>query len=165
MPRVPHGTIDQFIEHFTLAIAARAEQVLMRSAAGRSKAGAGGPRMCPNPGCTRPGAGPRNRWFCREHARSVPEREQRRMLAERKVANQTAARAARAAEGGLKLDMRCRVARCKTMSRGPRFGYMCDKHLSKLSSKEQSVARQKWNLAHAATSPGRTRTSESAETR
>jgi len=73
----------------------------------------------------------------------------RRLLAERNSANQAAARAARAADrGGRRLDMRCRVARCKNMSRGPRFGYICDKHRSELSSKRQRDARQKWNVGH-----------------
>ena len=33
--------------------------------------------------------------------------------------------------------MRCRVEGCKNISRGPRFGYICDKHRSELSAKEQ----------------------------
>jgi len=42
-----------------------------------------GIRLCPFPGCQNAGAGPRNRWFCRDHARNVPVREQKRILAER----------------------------------------------------------------------------------
>jgi len=146
MPKPIHGLLDRFIEQFAAVIAARAEQMFARSAAGRG-ARVGGVRMCPYPGCKNPGAGPRNRWFCREHARSVPVREQKRILAERAKANQSAARLARGGTGR-RLDMRCRVEGCKNQSRGPRFGYICDKHRSELSAKEQREAREKWNAAH-----------------
>jgi len=35
------------------------------------------------------------------------------------------------------------------MSRGPRFGFICDDHRKKLSAKEQQAARDKWKAAHA----------------
>ena len=105
--------------------------------------------MCPYPGCKEAGAGPRNRWFCREHSRSVPVREQKRILLERAKANAGAARLARAASGtGRRLDMRCRVEGCKNVSRGPRYGYICDEHRKQLSAKEQREAREKWNASH-----------------
>jgi hypothetical protein len=150
MPKPIHGLLDRLIEQFASAVAARAEQMFARSATGRiGRLHANGLRMCPFPGCKNPGAGPRNRWFCREHARSVPVREQKRILAERAQANRNAARIARAANsGGRHLDMRCRVEGCKNMSRGPRFGYICDKHRSELSAKQQREARAKWNAAH-----------------
>src|SRR6266550_2317895 len=149
MPKPIHGLLDNFIEQFASAIAARAEQMFARSAFARGGRRAG-IRMCPYPGCKNSGAGPRNRWFCREHARSVPVREQKRILAERAKENQTAARLARARQlGGRHLDMRCRVEGCKNMSRGPRFGYICDKHRKELSAKEQREAREKWNATHA----------------
>jgi hypothetical protein len=149
MPKPIHGLVDSLIEQFAAAIAARAEQMFARSALGTVGRRAA-IRMCPYPGCKNPGAGPRNRWFCREHARSVPVREQKRILAERAKENQTAARLARARQlGGRRLDMRCRVEGCKNMSRGPRFGYICDKHRKELSAKEQREAREKWNAAHA----------------
>jgi hypothetical protein len=44
-----------------------------------------------------------------------------------------------------KLDMRCRVAGCKNRSRGPRFGYICDTHLEKLTKRQQQAARDAWN--------------------
>jgi hypothetical protein len=47
--------------------------------------------------------------------------------------------------GGQKLDMRCRVDGCKNRSRGPRFGYICDVHLAKLSKREQQAARDAYN--------------------
>ena len=43
-----------------------------------------------------------------------------------------------------KLDMRCRVAGCRRMSRGPRFGFICDEHRKKLSKREQAAAREAW---------------------
>ncbi len=49
--------------------------------------------------------------------------------------------------------MRCRVAGCKNMSRGPRFGYICDKHRKQLSAKEQREAREKWNALPASIAP------------
>jgi hypothetical protein len=149
MPKPIHGLLDRLIEQFASAVAVRAEQMFARSAAGRVGRLGNGVRMCPNPGCKNPGAGPRNRWFCREHARSVPIRDQKRILAERAKANQAAARIARAADGGgRRLDMHCRVAGCKNMSRGPRFGYICDKHRAQLSAKQQREARAKWNASH-----------------
>jgi hypothetical protein len=44
-----------------------------------------------------------------------------------------------------KLDMRCRVSGCRRMSRGPRFGFICDEHRKKLSKREQAAAREAWN--------------------
>ena len=149
MAKPIHGLLDRLIEQFASAIALRAEQMFARSAAGRSsRLGAASLRLCPAPGCKNPGAGPRNRWFCRDHAKSVPVKEQKRILAERAKANQAAARIARASRGGRRLDMRCRVEGCKNTSRGPRFGYICDKHRSELTAKEQREARAKWNAAH-----------------
>ena len=149
MAKPIHGLLDRLIEQFASAIALRAEQMFARSAAGRSsRLGAVSLRLCPAPGCKNPGAGPRNRWFCRDHAKSVPVKEQKRILAERAKANQAAARIARASRGGRRLDMRCRVEGCKNTSRGPRFGYICDKHRSELTAKEQREARAKWNAAH-----------------
>jgi hypothetical protein len=147
MPKPIHGLLDSFIEQFAAAIAARAEQMFARSAAGRGIRLGVGVRMCPYPGCKNAGAGPRNRWFCREHARSVPVREQKRILVERAKETQAAARLARGGTGR-RLDMRCRVEGCRNQSRGPRFGYICDKHRSELSTKEQREAREKWNAAH-----------------
>src|SRR3982751_6957206 len=147
MPKPIHGLLDRLIEQFAAAVASRAEQMFARSAAGRATGRGVGIRMCPFPGCKNAGAGPRNRWFCRDHARSVPIREQKRILADRAKENQEAARIARASRGGggRRLDMHCRVNGCKNMSRGPRFGYICDKHRKELSAKEQREAREKWN--------------------
>jgi len=101
MAKPIHGLLDRLIEQFAAAIALRAEQMFARSAAGRgSRLGAAPLRLCPAPGCKNPGAGPRNRWFCRDHAKSLPVKEQKRILAERAKANQAAARLARASSGG-----------------------------------------------------------------
>src|SRR5258706_15149060 len=79
-----HGLLDRFIDQFASVIAARAQALISRTPArGAVRGGGGGIRMCPFPGCKNPGAGPRNRWFCKEHAKSVPVREQKRLLAER----------------------------------------------------------------------------------
>ena len=151
MPKQPlHGLLDRLIDQFATAIAARAHEIVARTA---PKGRRGGTRMCPYPGCKNPGAGPRNRWFCTEHARSVPVREQKRILAARADGAASSPRIARKRRGpspfkGKKLDMRCRVAGCKNPSKGPRFGFMCEKHLKALSPRRQREAREKWNAAH-----------------
>lgn len=62
------------------------------------------------------------------------------------LAKQTgAAGAARPRRPRRKLDMRCRVAGCKNLSRGPRFGFICDEHRKQLSKKDQEAARAAWN--------------------
>lgn len=48
-------------------------------------------------------------------------------------------------KSGHKLDMKCRVPRCKQRSRGPRFGYICDDHLNRLNKHEQQIARDAYN--------------------
>jgi hypothetical protein len=42
------------------------------------------------------------------------------------------------------------VQGCKNRSKGPRFGYICDVHLKKLSKGQQRKAREKWNEKNAA---------------
>jgi len=49
-----------------------------------------------------------------------------------------------------KLDMRCRVKGCKSLSKGPRFGFICDKHRAKLSKTQQQAAREAWKAKQAA---------------
>jgi len=44
---------------------------------------------------------------------------------------------------GLKRDMSCRYPGCKNRSKGPRFRFLCEKHL-KLPKKEQEAALAKW---------------------
>lgn len=143
-----YGLLDRFIDQFASAIAARAEAMLAQSRGGAVRPG--GARMCPFPGCKSLGAGPRNRWFCREHSRSVPVREQKRILAERAKSNAATSLELRrrGPARGRKLDMSCRVDGCKNTSRGPRFGFICDEHRKKLSAKEQRDAREKWKTAH-----------------
>ena len=143
MPNRPlHGLLDELIDQFANALAARAYAVMARSGFGMVAP----VRMCPFPGCGQLGAGPRNRHFCREHAKKVPLREQKRLLAERAKENSTAMMAGRRTTPlrGRKLDMSCRVQGCKNRTRGPRFGFICDRHLKELSPKEQREAREKW---------------------
>lgn len=150
-----HGILEQFIERFADAVAERAGLRAGAGGAAARAAGGTGARMCPFPACGNAGAGPRNRWFCREHSHAVPVREQKRILAERAAAEKSSKSVARGAGGrrgparGRKLDMKCRVEGCKNTSRGPRFGFICDDHRKKLSVKEQLAAREKWNAAHA----------------
>ncbi len=51
---------------------------------------------------------------------------------------------------GRKLDMRCRVKGCRNLSKGPRFGFICDEHRAKLSKKQQQAARESWKAKQAA---------------
>lgn len=144
-----HGLLDRFIDQFASVIAARAQELISRTAGQRDNRSSG--RMCPFPGCKKLGAGPRNRWFCRDHAKSVPVKEQKRLL---EVRAKSAGAALvigrrRGPNKGKKLDMHCRVEGCKNTSRGPRFGFICDDHRKKLSAKEQLAAREKWKTAHA----------------
>ncbi|MCA1827210.1 MAG: hypothetical protein ABR567_21460 [Myxococcales bacterium] len=157
MPRQPlHGLLDNFIDQFASAIAARAEAMLAKTAGGRPRpsGGAGKKRSfpCPYPGCRNPGNGPRFRWFCKTHMK-LPVREQNRILAERVAKNGGASLTVRKRGAspmkGRKLDLHCRVEGCKNMSRGPRFGFICDEHRKKLSAKEQQAARDKWKAARA----------------
>jgi hypothetical protein len=158
MPKQPlHGVLENVIEQFAAAIAERAQVLLAKASQGAGKmarSGRGGVRMCPYPGCKNPGNGPRNRWFCKEHSKSVGVREQKRILAERAKSGGAAlvvkAKKRVGANKGRKLDMRCRVEGCKNVSRGPRFGFICDEHRKKLSAKEQTAAREKWNAKKAA---------------
>ena len=155
MPRPLHSLLDRFIDQFANAVFERAQEKFgsLRGGGGRAglRDGRRAGRLCPVPNCGKPGAGPRNRWFCKEHAKSLPVSEQRRLLT---VAREKGAELRRAESrkrrggAGRKLDMSCRVAGCKNTSRGPRFGFICDKHRKELSAKEQQAARDKWNEAH-----------------
>jgi len=48
------------------------------------------------------------------------------------------------ANKGLRADMKCRIAGCTRRSRGPRFGWMCDRHQS-LPEPVKREARARWN--------------------
>ncbi|TMA26532.1 MAG: hypothetical protein E6J78_13370 [Deltaproteobacteria bacterium] len=114
-------------------------------------------RLCPVPGCGKPGAGPRNRWFCREHAAKLSAAEQKSILernkrleAEGKLPTAVPAqRIVRLPPKQLRprraLDMSCRVEGCPNRSRGPRAGFICDQHRAELSTEEQRLARERWN--------------------
>jgi hypothetical protein len=155
MPRP--SQLDTIINQVATAIAARVGAILAKTSPGprgRPSGGAGKKRAfpCPYPGCKNPGNGPRNRWFCEKH-QTLPVREQKRILAERATKSDGAALTVRrrgpSPMKGRKLDLHCRVEGCKNMSRGPRFGFICDDHRKKLSAKEQQAARDKWKTAHA----------------
>jgi len=47
---------------------------------------------------------------------------------------------------GGKLDMGCRVAGCRNRSKGPRFRFMCEKHI-RLPKKKQLAALQAWKAS------------------
>jgi hypothetical protein len=117
-------------------------------------------RLCPVPGCGEVGAGPRNRWFCRDHARKLSAAEQKsilernkRLAAEGKLPTAIPAQRIvrvppKAPRPKRTLDMSCRVDGCPNRSRGPRAGFICDLHRAQLSPEEQRDARERWNARH-----------------
>lgn len=114
-------------------------------------------RLCPVPGCGETGAGPRNRWFCRNHSRKLSATEQksilernRRLAAEGKLPTAVPAQRIvrlppRHPRPRRALDMSCRVEGCPNRSRGPRAGFICDMHRAELTPEEQRAAREQWN--------------------
>lgn len=152
------SVLDQFIERFASQLASRLRSKVSGTQPAARSGRPGRPagkvsgrtgRICPVPGCGKPGAGPRNRWFCSEHAKSVPRAEQNRLLDKARAQlaaspKASSAKASKRGRPGRKLDMRCRVAGCKNMSRGPRFGFICDEH-KKLSKADQQAARDAYN--------------------
>jgi len=48
------------------------------------------------------------------------------------------------ANKGLRADMKCRIAGCTRRSRGPRFGWVCDRHQA-LPETAKRAARARWN--------------------
>jgi len=158
--------IDRFTRELTAAITSQVEEQVAAALARIQVAQTGrlertdgrrSGRLCPVPGCGEPGAGPRNRWFCKEHAgkfsateqKSILERN-RRLAAEGKLP--TAVPAQRIVRLPPKeprprraLDMSCRVEGCPNRSRGPRAGFICDQHRAELAPEEQRLARERWN--------------------
>jgi hypothetical protein len=116
--------------------------------------------LCPVPGCGKAGAGPRNRWFCKDHASKLSATEQkgilernRRLAAEGKLPTAVPAQRIvrlppRQQRPRRALDMSCRVDGCTNRSRGPRAGFICDQHRAELSADEQRSARERWNTRH-----------------
>ena len=160
--------VDTFAQGLTQVLSAQIERQVVAAVALLQKSGKvyrgdgkvdgrRGGRLCPVPGCGEPGAGPRNRWFCKNHASKLSVTEQKSVLARNKRLE---------AEGKLpaaipstrvtrlppkekrarrSLDMSCRVEGCPNRSRGPRAGFICDTHRAQLSPEEQKAARTRWN--------------------
>jgi hypothetical protein len=135
--------------------------VVARISSGKDKVdGRRSGRLCPVPGCGRPGAGPRNRWFCRDHIGKLSVTEQkailernRRLAAEGKLPTLVPAQRIvrlppKQPRQRRPLDMTCRVEGCPNRSRGPRVGFICDLHRAQLSPDEQREARERWNQRH-----------------
>ena len=157
--------IDRFARDLTAAVAQHVE-AQVSAALSRLQAGGGARgqldgrrsgRLCPVPGCGEAGAGPRNRWFCKDHAGKLSAAEQksilernRRLAAEGKLPTAVPAQRivrlpAKSPRPRRALDMSCRVEGCPNRSRGPRAGFICDHHRSELSVEEQRTARERWN--------------------
>ena len=159
------SVIDRFTRELTAAISRQVEEQVS-AALSRIQVGGGvrvhldgrrSGRLCPVPGCGEPGAGPRNRWFCKDHASKLSAAEQksilernRRLAAEGKLPTAIPAQRivrlpAKAPRPRRALDMSCRVEGCLNRSRGPRVGFVCDQHRAELSAEEQRAARERWN--------------------
>jgi hypothetical protein len=158
--------IDRFTRELTAAITAHVEEQVASALARIHVPEAGrllrtdgrrSGRLCPVPGCGKTGAGPRNRWFCKDHADKLSAAEQkgilernRRLAAEGKLPTAVPAQRivrlpAREPRPRRALDMSCRVDGCLNRSRGPRAGFICDQHRAELSRDEQVAARERWN--------------------
>jgi hypothetical protein len=154
--------IDRFTRELTQAVAQQVQEQVsaalsqMRGSTSRSDGRRAG-RLCPVPGCGQPGAGPRNRWFCKNHSSKLSASEQksilernRRLAAEGKLPTAVPAQRIvrlppKAQRARRALDMSCRVEGCPNRSRGPRAGFICDQHRAELSPDEQRLARDRWN--------------------
>ena len=160
------SVIDRFTRELTAVIARQVEEQVSAALSRMQIGGATGRmrldgrrsgRLCPVPGCGKPGAGPRNRWFCKEHASKLSAAEQRSILernrrleAEGKLPTAVPAQRivrlpAKSPRPRRPLDMSCRVEGCPNRSRGPRAGFICDQHRAELSADEQRGARERWN--------------------
>ena len=158
MDRFSRDLIDAITAHVSEQVAAAVSRINAGHGARAGKAdGRRSGRLCPVPGCGEAGAGPRNRWFCREHVSKLSTTEQksilernRRLAAEGKlptaVPSQRIVRLPpKLARARRSLDMSCRVEGCTNRSRGPRAGFICDPHRAELSPDEQRAARERWN--------------------
>jgi hypothetical protein len=158
------AAIAQHVEH---EVSAALSRLRLDGPAGRSQLdGRRSGRLCPVPGCGETGAGPRNRWFCKEHAGKLSAAEQksilernRRLAAEGKLPTAVPAQRivrlpAKSPRPRRALDMSCRVDGCPNRSRGPRAGFICDQHRSELSPDEQRIARETWNARQKAGTQG-----------
>jgi hypothetical protein len=154
--------VERFAQDLSAAIGTFVQQqvndAVARASAGRLDADRRrSGRLCPVPGCGEPGAGPRNRWFCRDHARKLSPAEQKslvernkRLAAEGKLPTAVPAQRIvrlppKAPRPRRTLDMSCRLEGCPNRSRGPRAGFICDMHRAQLSPEEQRDARERWN--------------------
>ena len=81
--------IDRFARELTAAIAQHVEEQVSLALSRIPGAGSGSRgrpdgrlsgRLCPVPGCGKPGAGPRNRWFCKDHSKKLSAAEQKGIL-------------------------------------------------------------------------------------
>jgi hypothetical protein len=167
-PQSLRSVVDRISEELQEVISAEVERRVteaikmfraeMRAAASDHGDQRRGGRLCPVAGCGKPGAGPRNRWFCREHAqklsveemRGIAERNKRHEVEGKLPTKVSEERVVRLPPKKLKtprtLDMSCRVEGCTNRSRGPRSGFICDTHRAQLTREEQLAAREQYKL-------------------
>src|SRR2546425_848882 len=77
--------IERFAQDLSSAIGElvqrQVKDAVARASTGRLQPDGGrAGRLCPVPACGEPGAGPRNRWFCREHAKKLSAAEQKSIV-------------------------------------------------------------------------------------
>ncbi|MBI4509743.1 MAG: hypothetical protein HY698_08895 [Deltaproteobacteria bacterium] len=93
-------------------------------------------RGCIAPGCSNPSKGPRFRYLCQQHKNASKKeveawREASRGHGAPKNGVAAAAVAGRAqSRRKVRRDMSCIAPNCKNVSKGPRFRYLCAKHLN-----------------------------------
>jgi hypothetical protein len=155
-PQSLRAVVDRITEQLTEILASEVERRVFEAlrsvktdVGGRKVDGRRGGRLCPVPGCGKPGAGPRNRWFCREHARDLSVSEQKgilernkRLVAEGVPPERVVRLPPKLKRSRGALDMTCRVTGCTNRSRGPRAGFICDAHRAELTPEEQKEARE-----------------------
>ena len=158
--RGSRGSVEVFVEYLIERVAAALERslaaalgpprLIAKKTVDRRRSG----RICPAPGCRALGAGPRNRWFCRDHAKGLSVGSQKAAVerpAEPPAKSETTERVVRlppkAPRPLMPLNMSCRVLGCERRSRGPRAGFICDQHRAELSPEEQQLAREAYRTA------------------
>src|SRR6267143_1696399 len=77
--------IERFAQDLSSAIGdlvqRQVKEAVARASSGRIEPdGRRAGRLCPVPGCGEAGAGPRNRWFCRDHAKKLSAAEQKSIV-------------------------------------------------------------------------------------
>lgn len=158
IPSSLSSQVAWYAEQLTLFVSAEVERRVIASLKAGTVPSIRAIRLCPVPGCGKPGAGPRNRFFCHDHKGLPPAKKDQVLQANRERTGvvQSEVEAPRVVRVPTRhprtrgpLDMSCRVEGCGNRSRGPRVGFICDTHLTQLTPDEQVQARASWKARKA----------------